>query len=62
MRCFLLTGRIDGIDLCVAGMEIHFHHLTLHISQKYFNILKNTLYVEKSVVDQVIIFNKSLIT
>lgn len=43
----------------MAGTDIHLHHLTSHIGLEHFNILKSALYIEKSVFDQVIIFNKS---
>ena len=60
MRCFLPANNINKIDLCVAGIEIHLHHLVAHISQKDFNALKNVLYIERSAVSQVLIFNKSV--
>lgn len=62
IRCFLPTSKIDKIDLCVNGIEIHLHYLVSHISQEFFDVLTNTLYVEKSVVSQVITFNKSVMT
>ena len=60
MRCFLPTGNIDGIDLCVAGIEVHLHHFTSHIGWEHFNVLRNTLCVEKLVVGQVITLNKNV--
>ena len=62
MRCSLLTANIDEIGLCVANLEVHFHHLVPHIGPKHFNVQKSVLYTEKSVVGQVIILNKSEIT
>ena len=61
IRYFLPTNNIDKIDLCVAGIEVHFHYLAPHIDQKHFNAWKSILYVEKSAVGQVITLNKSVI-
>lgn len=46
----------------MAIIEIYFHHLIFCISQKYSNILKNVLCMEKSAVSQAIILNKSAIS
>ena len=62
IRCFLPTGNIDGIDLCVAGIEVHLHYLAPHIGQEHFNVLTSALYIEKSIVGQVITLNKSVMT
>lgn len=62
MRYFLSIGNIDKIDLCVASIEVHFHHLALYIGQKYFNILKSVLRIEKSAIGQVITLNKSVMS
>lgn len=62
MRCFLLTDNINGMDLCVATIEVYFYHLISHMGQEYFHIQKSVLYVEKSAVSQVIIPIKSVIT
>lgn len=62
MRYFLLTGSKDRINLFVVGIKIYLHHLTLHIGQEHFNTLKNSLYMESLVVDQVITLNKSVMT
>lgn len=46
----------------MTGIEIHLWHLAPDIGQKYLNILKSALYIKKSVVNQVIILNKSVMT
>lgn len=61
IRCSLLTGNINKIDLYMASIKVHLYHFALYIGQKYLNVLKSTLYVKKLVVGQVIIFNKSVI-
>lgn len=62
MRCFLLTGSINGKDLGVAGIEVlHFHLSPIsHLGQS--NILKSVLYIEKSFVRQQIILSRSMMT
>lgn len=62
MRCLLSIANIDEIGLCMMGLEIHFHYLIHHIGPEYFNILRSILYIEKSVVGQVIIRSKSKMT
>ncbi len=59
MRCFSPIGNIDGIDLCVAGIEVHPHlSLVSHLGQS--NTPKSVLYVKKSAVGQQIILIKSV--
>lgn len=61
MRCFLLIGNINKIDLCMANIEENFHLLLAsHFSQS--NIPKSALCLEKSTVGQQIILNRSIIT
>lgn len=62
MRCFLSTTNINEIGLYAIGLEVFFHHLVPHINLKYFNVQKNVLCVEKLVVGQVILLNKSITT
>lgn len=58
-KYFLLTDSIEEIDLCVAGIEMHFYpHLIFHLG--YFNVVKSVLYVEKLPVSQLNILNKSI--
>lgn len=60
MRCFLSTVTINRINLCVNIIDMQFfYYLVFYIGQKYFNILKNVLCIEKSVVNQLIKLNKS---
>lgn len=59
MRYFLLIDGIYEIDLCVVGIEIHFHHLFFYLN--YSNILRNVLYAEKFDVSQLITLNKNMI-
>lgn len=47
MRYSLSIGKINGIDLYIAGIKMHFYHLILHINQKHSNILKSVLYIKK---------------
>lgn len=61
MRYFLLTGNINKIDLYIVGIKIYLYYLIFHISQKYFNILKNALYIKKLIISQIIIFNRNMI-
>lgn len=58
MRYFLPTNNINKINLYVAGIKVYLYHLAPHIGQKHFNILKSILYMEKSAIGQLIIFNK----
>lgn len=74
MRYSLPIANIDKIDLCIIGIkeyficfEIHFTylvhpHFVFYLGQKYFNKLKNVLCIEKPVIDQQIIPNKSKMT
>lgn len=58
-RYFLLIGNIDGIDLCMAGIEVHpYFYPVSYFGQ--FNILKTVLYMEKSDVGQQTIFSKNV--
>lgn len=61
IRYFLLPDSINGIDLCVADIEVPFHpHLISHLG--HFIVLKSDLYMEKSVIGQVITLNRSVMT
>lgn len=59
MRCFLSIANINKIGLCMMGLEIHFHYLIYHIGLEYFNISRIILYIEKSVIGQVIICTRA---
>lgn len=60
-RCFLSTGSINGIDLYMAGIKMHFYPPPIsYLDQS--NILKSVLYMEKSAIGQQIIPSKSMIT
>ena len=62
IRYFLLINNIDKINLCVTGMEIYSHYLTLYIGQEHFNVLKSVFCIENSAVDQVMKLNKSMMS
>lgn len=58
MRCFLLTGGIDKMNLCVVGIKMH-HYLVFCLD--YFNTLKSVLYIEQLAIGSLIILNTSMI-
>lgn len=61
MRCSLLIGNIDGIDLYIANIKVHFYPPSVsHLGQ--FNVLKSVLYIEKLAVAQQIILNRNMMT
>lgn len=62
IKYFLPITYINEISLSVAGWKIFFHHLIHHIGPEFFNTQKSVLYMEKSVIGQVIILNKSKVT
>ena len=50
-RCFLLTNNINGIDLCMTSIKMHFYlSLVSHLTQ--FNTLKSVLYIENLAINQ----------
>ena len=59
MKCSLPTTNIDKIGLYTTNLEMHFYHLVYHIGPEYSNPQRNILYIEKSVIGQVIILTKS---
>lgn len=59
-RCFLLTGNIDGMVLCAAGIKMYLPIITLYFGT--FNARKNVLWVKELAVDQQIIFNKGIMS
>lgn len=61
IKYFLLISNINKIDLYVAGIKIYFYYFAFHISQKHFNILKSILCIKNLIINQIIIFNKSVI-
>ncbi len=63
MRYSLPTVNINRINLFITVIKMHFHdYLVFYIGQKQFNILKILLFIEKSVVGQLIILNRSMMT
>lgn len=59
MRFFLSIGIIDKIDLFMANIKEQLFTFILCLG--YFIVLKNILYIKKSVANQQIIFNKNII-
>ncbi len=62
MRYSLPTTNINKIGLCIIGLVVFYHYLVPHISLEHFNKEKNVLYMQKLVVSQVIMLNKSKTT
>lgn len=62
LRYSLPTDSIDGISLYVGGIEVHLYYLVPHIGKEHFNVLRSVLCMEKSVVGQIIIFIKSMMS
>lgn len=74
IRYFSLIANINKIYLCVVDIEMHLIHpkiyliyfiylyLISYLGQRYFNILKSVLYIEKLAINLLIIVNKSVIT
>lgn len=60
-RCFLLTGSINEMNLCMAGIEIYFHPPSVFYLDQ-FNIIKSVLYMKKMAIDQRIILSSILMT
>lgn len=58
MRYFLSITNIDKIGLCAAGLKMRLYHLVHYIGPEYVNVQKSVLYVEKSVIGQVISLSK----
>ena len=46
----------------MANIKVHLYYLISHINQKHFKVLKSIFCIEKSVISQVNIFNKSIMT
>lgn len=60
MKCFLPTGGIDKMDLCMVGIKVHLYpHLIFYFG--YFNALRNVLYMKSLAISQLTIFIKSVI-
>lgn len=57
-----VIANIDKISLYTVSLDVRFYHLVHHIGPKHFNIQKSVLYIEKSVVGQVITRSKSEMT
>lgn len=62
MIYFLLTNTINKISLYIVDIKMHFYYFIFYISQKYFIVLKNILYMKKSASNQVITLNISVMT
>lgn len=58
MKYSLPITNIDKIGLCAAGLEVRLYYLVYYIGPEYFNVQKRVLYVEKSVIGQVISLSK----
>lgn len=73
IRYFLSIININKIDIYVVSIKKHFIYLKIYFiyliypyfififSQKYFNILRNILYIKKLTVNLLITINKSVI-
>lgn len=59
---FLLTGSIDGINLCMGSIKMYFDYFIFHIGHNNFNTLKIVLCMENLAVSQIITFNKRVIS
>lgn len=60
IKYFLLIASINGIDLYMVNIEVHFYYyLIIFIGPEYFNAPKDVFYIEKMAVNQLITFNKS---
>lgn len=60
IRCFLPTGNINKIDLCMASIEVHLFIIILYLG--YFYAISNVFCAKKLAIGQQIIFNSSIIT
>ena len=60
MRCFLPINNTNGINLCIAAIEVELLYLVFHFA--YLIALKKVLYIEKLVASQQTILNRSVIT
>ena len=60
MRYFLLTGNINEIDPCEAGIEVQLPIIILYLG--HFNAPKSVLCVENSAVGQQITLKKSVMS